>query len=151
MYNPQTTYLRIKNLADIRGVSISQISEECQINKNTISQSANSHDGMKARKLFDISECLNCSADYLLGKSEDPTGHLKYSIGNNNGNNNGTITNHVNGSKPHNNNDISEEMLKKFNNLNFYNKAKVISLIAQLSEEQESMNLSAVTIQESCP
>ncbi|MDE7105241.1 MAG: helix-turn-helix domain-containing protein, partial [Ruminococcus sp.] len=125
MYNPQTTYLRIKNLADIRGISISRISEECQINKNTIAQSANSQDGMKAKKLFDISKCLNCSVDYLLGKSEDPTGHLRYSIGNNNGNNNGTITNHVNGSEP-NNNDISEEMIKKFNSLYFYNKARVI-------------------------
>lgn len=150
MYNPQTTYWRIKNLADLRGVSMAQITEKCQINKNTIAQSANSQEGMKAKKLFDISECLNCSVDYLLGKSEDPTGQLKYSIGNNNGNNNGTITNHVNGSESHSN-DISEEMLEKFNNLSFYDKAKVISLIAELSERQESMNLSAVTIQENCP
>lgn len=134
MYNPQTTYLRIKNLAEIRGLSMAQITEKCQINKNTISQSANSHEGMKARKLFDISECLNCSVDYLLGKSEDPAGQARYNIGNNNGNNNGTITNHVNDSKLNYDNNISKEMLEKFNNLSFYDKAKVISFIAQLSE-----------------
>lgn len=75
MYSSQTVYDRINKVIRDRKKSMEGLNEECNFSKNTVSQSANSHDGMKARRLYAIAEYLDCSLDYLFGRTENPTAH----------------------------------------------------------------------------
>lgn len=68
MYNPQTTAILIKSRADSMGITMQELNKLCGLNKNTISASASSKYGLGASILFDISEALECSVDYLLGR-----------------------------------------------------------------------------------
>ena len=74
MYNPQITVTRIKEKGKSENVSVSKLNEQCGLNKNTISASATSKMGLSAKILFDIADCLGCSVDYLLGRTDKPEG-----------------------------------------------------------------------------
>lgn len=71
-YLPQVTAERIKSLASANGISISKLNEICELSKNTIAQTGKGTEGMKARNLFLIAETLDCSVDYLLGRTDKP-------------------------------------------------------------------------------
>ena len=73
MYNSQETIFRIKQRAKEQGIAILDLQAKCDLGRNAISQAAKSQDGMKARNLFAIAEVLNCSVDYLLGRTDNPT------------------------------------------------------------------------------
>ena len=73
MYNSQETIFRIKQRAKEQGIAILDLQAKCDLGRNAISQAAKSLDGMKARNLFAIAEVLNCSVDYLLGRTDNPT------------------------------------------------------------------------------
>lgn len=72
MYNSQETIFRIKQRAKEQGIAILDLQAKCDLGRNAISQAAKSQDGMKARNLFAIAEVLNCSVDYLLGRTDNP-------------------------------------------------------------------------------
>lgn len=72
MYNAQLTYDRIDEMAKLRGISIGKINEMCSLSKNAISNAAKSEFGMKAKNIVLISEILNVSTDYLLGRTDNP-------------------------------------------------------------------------------
>jgi len=71
MYNPQLTVDRIKEVRELRGISLAELNEYCGLNRNTIAVSANSKTGLSAKILSNVSEILGCSADYLLGKTDN--------------------------------------------------------------------------------
>ncbi len=73
MYNSQETIFRIKQRAKEQGIAILDLQTKCDLGRNAISQAAKSQDGMKARNLFAIAEVLDCSVDYLLGRTDNPT------------------------------------------------------------------------------
>ena len=73
MYNSQETIFRIKQRAKEQGIAILDLQAKCDLGRNAISQAAKCQDGMKARNLFAIAEVLNCSVDYLLGRTDNPT------------------------------------------------------------------------------
>lgn len=85
MYSPQKTTDRIKQIARTNNVSITKMQEECGLNRNIISQSAKSQDGMKAKNLFAIANYLDVSVDYLLGRTDDPKANNYNNISNGNG------------------------------------------------------------------
>lgn len=72
VYNSQITYDRIKERAKSTNMSIKRLNSLCSLSENAISSAAKSQEGMKAKNLYAISECLDCTVDYLLGKTEDP-------------------------------------------------------------------------------
>ena len=84
MYNPQITAERIKERAKTLNVSMAQLNEICGLNKNAVSQSGKSQEGMKAKNLFAIAEVLECSVDYLLGRTDDPSVSIDTYVGDNN-------------------------------------------------------------------
>lgn len=72
MYNSSETSTRIRQLAKEKGIQMSELQEKCGLSKNTIMQSGKSQEGMKAKNLYAIAELLECSVDYLLGRTDSP-------------------------------------------------------------------------------
>lgn len=72
MYNSLETSTRIKKLAKEKGVPMSELQEMCGLNKNAVAQAGRSQEGMKAKNLYAIAELLECSVDYLLGRTDSP-------------------------------------------------------------------------------
>lgn len=73
MYNSQETISRIKKMATEKGIQMSELQAMCGISENAVTQTEKSQEGMKAKKLYDIAELLECSVDYLLGRTTNPT------------------------------------------------------------------------------
>lgn len=69
MYNPQETANRIKETAKKRNISISKILQENNLGKGTITKMTNGAD-VFVQTIYKISNSLNCSVDFLLGRSE---------------------------------------------------------------------------------
>lgn len=132
MYNPQITYIRIQRLATIQGMSMTELNKKCELSKNTISQSANSQEGMKAKKLFDISAVLNCSVDYLLGLTDNPNttsttiSNSNVNSGNISGDNIQAVNTDENISKR------DRQLLEQINSLDFQDYCKVMTYIGEL-------------------
>ena len=73
MQNSQQTAEKIKKIAKERGISVSKLLIECSLNKNALytMQSGGYYPRMEA--MLKIADYLNCSVDYLLGRTDDPT------------------------------------------------------------------------------
>ena len=71
-YDPALTVERIREIASKKGIKMSELSESCGKGANIISQSAKSKEGMRASNLVTIADYLHTSADYLLGRSDNP-------------------------------------------------------------------------------
>ena len=74
MYKSDKVAEIIKELAKVKGIQLKTMLLELQLNKNTLS---NMYKGsmLKADSLARISDYLECSVDYLLGRTDDPTWH----------------------------------------------------------------------------
>ena len=70
MYVAQITTERIKAIAKERGISLATLQEQCDLSKNAIQLAGKSEFGLKAKNLYNIAEILDCSVDYLLGRSD---------------------------------------------------------------------------------
>lgn len=71
-YDASVTSSRIKARAKEMGMAISQLNSICDLSENTIKNAGKSTEGMKARNLYLIAETLDCSVDYLLGRTDEP-------------------------------------------------------------------------------
>jgi len=69
-YSSETVHKRIKSILDSRNIGVSEMSAACDLGPNYLSQSRTSKDGMSARRLYAIADYLNCSVDYLLGRTD---------------------------------------------------------------------------------
>lgn len=70
MYNSSNVAERIKALAKSRNLSVKVILEQAGLGFNTMSNMKISMP--KADNLAKIADCLNCSVDYLLGRTDVP-------------------------------------------------------------------------------
>lgn len=73
MQKPQEMAEKIKNLAKIRGVSISKMLNDCDLNKNAIYTMSveNAAYYPRIESIHKIADYLNCSLDYLLGRTQN--------------------------------------------------------------------------------
>ena len=71
MYTAQVTKNRIKDLCKSKKINMSQLLSECELNINTVSQ-INDTKGMASFSLAKIADYLDCSVDYLLGRTDNP-------------------------------------------------------------------------------
>lgn len=71
MYNSKILANNIKNLAKKRGVLITTMLKDCKLNVNAINQISDKN-GMSSFRLAKIADYLNCSVDYLLGRTNNP-------------------------------------------------------------------------------
>lgn len=70
MYNSTNIAERIKELAKVRKVSMKKLLEEVGLGFNTMSNMKNSIP--RADNLAKIADYLECSVDYLLGRTDNP-------------------------------------------------------------------------------
>lgn len=73
MYNSNNVAERIKVLARSKKITVKKVLEEVGLGFNTMSNMKNSMP--KADNLAKIADCLDCSVDYLLGRTDMPTGY----------------------------------------------------------------------------
>lgn len=72
MQNSQETANRIKERAKIKGVSISKLLLACELNKNAIFTMQSSGYYPRVEAITKIADYLDCSVDYLLGRTNYP-------------------------------------------------------------------------------
>ena len=72
MYDSQTIALRIKQLAKNNKIVIKNMLEECGLSKNALSSMSAGGSTPKSENLAKIADYLNCSVDYLLGRTDTP-------------------------------------------------------------------------------
>lgn len=140
MYNPQVTHSRIKELSKNQKISIGEINKRAGLGENAISQLAKSQDGMITRNLYEIAQCLDCSVDYLLGRTDNPLSHKGVSItmGNVSDNKNSIIGNASSDITLNTIKTNSQEtaLLEHFRKLDETKKAKVLLFANDLSENK---------------
>lgn len=71
MYDFQKIATRIKTMAKSKGISLKIMLSECELGISTVSQMAKGND-MLSKNLARIADYLDCSVDYLLGRTDNP-------------------------------------------------------------------------------
>lgn len=71
MYNTQIVADLIKKQAKLQNKQLKDMLTDCNLNKNTISELAKGKQ-LSFSSLAKIADYLNCSVDYLLGRTADP-------------------------------------------------------------------------------
>lgn len=65
---------RIRHCAKLKHISTKKLLGSCDLGINTISKIANGSD-INSKNLAKIADCLECSVDYLLGRTDNPELH----------------------------------------------------------------------------
>ena len=131
MYNSHDLAISIKSIAKEKNITIKDMLTSCELGSNTMSSLYHGK-SIAFDSVAKIADYLGVSVDYLLGRTDEPK-KINYGV-ENHGDNNGAINNQVNSANTPDG--ISKEMLVKFEELNFTDKVKVMSLIAELSEKK---------------
>ena len=71
MYDFKKIATRIKTKAKSKGISLKIMLSECELGISTVSQMAKGND-MLSKNLARIADYLDCSVDYLLGRTDNP-------------------------------------------------------------------------------
>lgn len=77
MYNSQELIAAIKSRAKEKNVLIKDVLTACDLNINTLSQVTDKK-GLSSFSLAKIADYLDCSVDYLLGRTDNPDSHKKF-------------------------------------------------------------------------
>lgn len=71
MYSSQEIAERIKLRAKQQKISVNQLLLNCKLGKNTVAKMARGTD-ILTLNFAKIADCLDCSVDYLLGRTDIP-------------------------------------------------------------------------------
>lgn len=69
LYDSSITANRIKKQAKVQGITIKELLAKCQLGINTVSKLSLGTD-IYSKNLAKIADCLDCSVDYLLGRTD---------------------------------------------------------------------------------
>lgn len=72
MYTSQNIALRIKQYAKDKQIVLKEMLSECGLSKNTLSSMQSGGSTPKSENLAKIADYLDCSVDYLLGRTDNP-------------------------------------------------------------------------------
>lgn len=132
MYSAQEIAFVIKQTAKSKNLTIKQLLENCELSINTISELSKGKQ-ISYISFSKIADCLDCSVDYLLGRTDSPeiAGGIHISSGNGNviagGNaNNITISN---GSQKPDKDKEDMELMELIKSLPLKKRVKIISMI----------------------
>jgi len=71
MYITQEIAARIKQRAKLKKIAIKDLLADCELSINAISEFSKGKQ-MSCISLARIADCLDCSVDYLLGRTDNP-------------------------------------------------------------------------------
>lgn len=72
MHNSQDVAITIKQLAKAKGISIGKLLSDCGLSKNTLASMQSGGYLPRAETIVRIADCLDCSIDYLMGRTDKP-------------------------------------------------------------------------------
>lgn len=126
MYNTQDIAMRIKAMTKTKRVTQKEMLSKCEININAITDFAKGKQ-LSCISLAKIADYLDCSVDYLLGRTDDP--NITNSISNTNTTVNGTQANVINTQQSFSerNDEMSSELLKAFQSLPFRERIDILN------------------------
>lgn len=132
MRNSQEVAKIIKSLAKSKNISIGKMLEDCEVSKNALSTMLSGGHLPRTENLVKIADYLNCSVDYLLGRTDSPEVTGAYINGDNNGiqavsRDNSKMT--VNGTAAPNKDTLTEQFMQKFEQLDFDDKVDVMQYV----------------------
>ncbi len=70
MYNSTEIAIRIKDVAKSKNIKIKDMLLKCDLNKNALSSMLSGGSMPKSENLAKIADYLDCSVDYLLGRTD---------------------------------------------------------------------------------
>ena len=148
MYNAQETISRVQMEIKKKGYVQKTVLSECGLSENTLKQMTDKQ-GMASFGLARIADYLDCSVDYLLGRTDNTQAHrtktASVSVGND-FNNQGIIGNIGNNNSPINiqtansldENDLA--ILNAYRNLDPMNRARLMLYANDLRKDEEMAN-----------
>ena len=72
MFNSSQVAERIKSTARSRGILVKDLLASCELSKNTLSSMKAGGFFPRAESIVSIADYLDCSVDYLLGRTDVP-------------------------------------------------------------------------------
>lgn len=146
MYKPTNVAKVIKKTAKAKNIQLKDMFIELELNKDTLS---NMYRGsmLKGDSLARIADYLDCSVDYLLGRTDEQTGtYHANNVSSSFVQNDGAVTLgsvSVSSAFNSNSNDISSskeeaEILDIYRSLNIRNKTKFLNLILNMEKEENN-------------
>ena len=140
MYTAQFTIERIQSLIKEKGFTQKEVLKQCDINENTLKRMTDNK-GMSSFYIAKIADYLDCSVDYLLGRTDNPnlTGGA-YINGDNNNNGqqaiNGNVT--VNSSDDSSDTSDDKQLLDMIKELDIVDRSKIIIQIDKMKNKKTS-------------
>lgn len=135
MYSAQEIAFIIKQTSKSKNLTIKQLLENCELSINTISELSKGKQ-ISYISFSKIADCLDCSVDYLLGRSDNPN------IGGNSVIQSSNIVNGNNGdhspltvTETEQQDEMTKELVKAFCKLCFSDKMKIMNTIMKMVEE----------------
>lgn len=138
MYESSKIAESIKNCSKLKGIHLKDMLIELNLNKNTLS---NMYNGsmLKGDSLARIADYLDCSVDYLLGRTEQPSSTVNNIEGNVTGNavmqgshsSNVTVTNGASALT-----EEETELLRLFQSLDVKRRVKLLNFSFSLEGEE---------------
>ncbi len=74
-YDTKLTVDQIKKTAKTKNISIGEMLSCCKLSKNALSSMQSRGSWLQANNLAKIADELDCSVDYLLGRTDNPNSH----------------------------------------------------------------------------
>lgn len=76
MNNSQELAILIKSIAKSKNITIKEMLTNCKLSINTLSSMQSGGYFPRVEALAKIADYLDCSVDYLLGRTDNPNSHL---------------------------------------------------------------------------
>lgn len=135
MYNAQTLSTRIRKMVKEKGFVQKEMLHACELNENSLNQMSDKK-GLSSFSLAKIADYLECSVDYLLGRTDNP--NITNSISNTNTTVNGTQANVINNNQEpitEPTDEMTRELIKAFRTLPFKDKMDIMNAVMKKSEQ----------------
>lgn len=129
MYKSDLVADRIKNMIKVRNVSVGNMLKICGLSKNALSTMQSGGSMPKSDNLARIADYLDCSVDYLLGRTDIPDMVVK----NENVINGVTVASPIQvigAEKEKPLDGLTAEFLKQFRELSYSDKLEIMSIVA---------------------
>ena len=135
MYNSLNIAENIKNTAKMKKVTVKCMLADLDLSVNTLQNMKTSMP--KSDTIARIADYLNCSVDYLLGRTDNPEIRTDGSINQSNiiGDNTASISN--NAPPAPSRDSITDEFIKNFGKLDFGDKLEVMNITMQKTKKGE--------------